>query len=102
MLELRPTCEHCNTPLPPDSTEVMICTFECTFCRSCVENVIFNVCPNCGGGFMPRPVRPRVNFNDDNYLGKYPASEKIRHRPVDVEKHREFIKDIINIPPERR
>jgi hypothetical protein len=102
MLELRPTCEHCNTPLPPDSTEAMICTFECTFCRSCVENVIFNVCPNCGGGFMPRPVRPRVNFNDDNYLGKYPASEKIRHRPVDVENHREFIKGIINIPPERR
>ena len=102
MLELRPTCEHCNTPLPPDSTEAMICTFECTFCRSCVENVIFNVCPNCGGGFMPRPVRPRVNFNDDNYLGKYPASEKIRHRPVDVGKHREFIKGIINIPPERR
>lgn len=51
---------------------------------------------------MPRPVRPRVNFNDDNYLGKYPASEKIRHRPVDVEKHREFIKGIISIPPERR
>src|SRR5215471_21636566 len=51
MLELRPTCEHCNKPLPPHSTEAMICSFECTFCKSCVENILNNVCPNCGGGF---------------------------------------------------
>ena len=24
MLELRPTCEHCNKPLPPDSIEARI------------------------------------------------------------------------------
>ncbi|MCB2037319.1 MAG: DUF1272 domain-containing protein, partial [Ottowia sp.] len=24
MLELRPSCEHCNTPLPPASTEARI------------------------------------------------------------------------------
>ena len=62
MLELRPTCEHCNKPLPPDSTEAMICTFECTFCRSCVTDVLGNVCPNCGGGFSPRPIRPARNL----------------------------------------
>jgi hypothetical protein len=59
MLELRPTCEHCNTPLPPDSTEAMICSYECTFCRDCVA-LLQDVCPNCGGGFQPRPVRPAV------------------------------------------
>jgi len=26
MLELRPTCEHCNKKLPPESKEAMICT----------------------------------------------------------------------------
>src|SRR4029079_16147289 len=55
MLELRPTCENCNSPLPPDSNHAMICSFECTFCRSCVENILANVCPNCGGGFCFRP-----------------------------------------------
>jgi hypothetical protein len=36
----------------------MICTFECTFCRDCVENRLKGVCPNCGGNFAPRPIRP--------------------------------------------
>ena len=58
MLELRPICENCAAPLPPDSTDAMICSFECTFCAGCVEGVLQNVCPNCGGGFTPRPVRP--------------------------------------------
>ena len=57
MLELRPTCEHCNTALPPDSTEARICSFECTFCASCADGLLGNVCPNCGGGFVPRPIR---------------------------------------------
>ncbi len=102
MLELRPACENCNTPLPPDSTEAMICTFECTFCRSCVDTVLANVCPNCGGGFAPRPIRPAVDRKGGFYLGKYPASEKMKHRPVDVEKHKKFSRDIKDIPPERR
>ena len=25
MLELRPTCEHCSTPLPPDALHARIC-----------------------------------------------------------------------------
>lgn len=61
MLELGPTCEHCNNPLPPDSLEARICSYECTFCANCVEAVLDNVCPNCGGDFVPRPVRPSQN-----------------------------------------
>src|SRR5262249_1053828 len=68
MLELRPTCENCNEPLPPESLEARICTFECTFCARCVEEVLANVCPNCGGGFCPRPVRPSRHWKGDNYL----------------------------------
>ena len=102
MLELRPTCEHCDRALPPESAEAWICSFECTFCGDCVENVLRNVCPNCGGGFMPRPVRPARNLNGDNYLGKYPASAKVRHRPVDKAAHATFAAPIKDIPPEKR
>lgn len=58
MLELRPNCECCDKDLPPESTDAHICTFECTFCTSCVEGVLNNKCPNCGGNFVNRPIRP--------------------------------------------
>lgn len=102
MLELRPTCEHCNKPLPPSSTQAMICSFECTFCADCVANLLHNVCPNCGGGFTPRPVRPQHNWRDDNFLGNYPASHTIKHRPVDIASHEAFAAAIKTIPPEQR
>lgn len=70
MLALRPNCECCDRDLPPESGEAMICTFECTFCAQCVSTVLHGACPNCGGGFMHRPVRPAV------MLAKYPASTK--------------------------
>jgi hypothetical protein len=102
MLELRPTCEHCDKDLPPASTEAMICTYECTFCKHCVDAVLENVCPNCGGGFCPRPIRPSNNLKNDNCLGKDPASTKVRHKPVNIEAHREFSKSIKNVPPHER
>jgi hypothetical protein len=68
MLELRPNCECCDRDLPPDSTDAMICTYECTWCRDCVENVLHGVCPNCGGNLQPRPIRPAA------LLVKDPAS----------------------------
>lgn len=58
MLQLRPNCECCNRDLPPESTEAVICSFECTFCRACADGVLKGVCPNCGGEFVPRPRRP--------------------------------------------
>ena len=102
MLELRPTCENCNKALTPDSTEAMICTFECTFCRSCVESILGNDCPNCGGGFCPRPIRPKTNWKNDDYLGAYPASTTVKHRPVDLRAHQQFATAIKAILPERR
>ena len=102
MLELRPTCEHCNKALPPDSLEARICSFECTFCAICVDNLFGNVCPNCGGGFVPRPIRPVNNWKDDNCLEKFPASAKVKHRSVDPAAHARFSAKIKTIPPEQR
>ncbi|HET7922996.1 MAG TPA: DUF1272 domain-containing protein [Gammaproteobacteria bacterium] len=81
MLEMRPNCECCDRDLPPDSIEAMICTFECTFCRDCVEQRLHGVCPNCGGGFAPRPVCPA------SLLEKYPTSEKRITNPLCQEHH---------------
>lgn len=58
MLQLRPNCECCDKDLPPSSLEARICSFECTFCVECVDTKLKGVCPNCGGGFMARPIRP--------------------------------------------
>jgi uncharacterized protein len=58
MLELRPNCECCDKDLPPSSREAVICTFECTFCADCAESVFHGACPNCGGDFVRRPIRP--------------------------------------------
>src|SRR5450755_2748199 len=58
VLELRPSCECCDKPLAPAAEDAMICSFECTFCRECVENRLGSRCPNCGGNFVPRPIRP--------------------------------------------
>ena len=102
MLELRPTCEHCNKALPPDSLEARICSYECTFCVACVEHVLGNVCPNCGGGFVPRSIRPSTNWNEGNFLGKDPASTKVKHRLVDLIVHERFSAKIKMVPPEER
>lgn len=102
MLELRPVCENCNKSLPPDSPEARICSYECTFCADCVESILFNVCPNCGGGFVPRPIRPAHNWKGDNYLGKDPASVTVKYRPVDRQEHARFAAEIRGIPPAKR
>ncbi|MFP6560182.1 DUF1272 domain-containing protein [Paraburkholderia sp. B3] len=70
MLELRPNCECCNKDLPFDSTEAFICSFECTFCQTCTEQILKDTCPNCGGELVFRPRRPA------NKLAKFPTSTK--------------------------
>jgi hypothetical protein len=69
VLILKPNCECCDKDLPPDAPDAMICTFECTFCAACVANRLpGSRCPNCGGNFASRPIRPAVE------LVAYPAS----------------------------
>lgn len=72
-LELRPTCEGCDRDLPPAATDAMICSYECTWCTTCVDR-LRNVCPNCGGGFTPRPIRPVGEWRPGLSLAKRPPS----------------------------
>ena len=76
MLQLRPACECCDIDLPPESTEARICSFECTFCATCVEQVLHGKCPNCGGEFVARPRRPA------RLLANNPASTQRVFKPA--------------------
>ena len=102
MLELRPSCEHCNKPLAANSPEARICSYECTFCATCVDTLLTNTCPNCGGGFVPRPIRPARDWKAGNYLGKDPASTKVKHRPVDLAAHGQLVARLRGIEPNQR
>ena len=96
MLEIKPNCENCGKLLPNENTVAMMCSFECTFCKDCVSNVLFNVCPNCGGGFEKRPSRP------SNLLKKYPVSNKEYLNPVDKNKFKAMLAIYQNIEANRR
>jgi hypothetical protein len=96
VLQIKPNCENCGKLLPGDSSEAMICSFECTFCNDCVVNVLHNVCPNCGGGFERRPVRPAY------LLDKYPVSNKVNLKPVDQEKFRVLLAKYRDVDPGKR
>jgi hypothetical protein len=56
-LEMKEKCERCGGALPPDG-EAYICSYECTYCRACAEEMQ-RVCPNCRGELVPRPRRIR-------------------------------------------
>jgi len=102
MLELRPNCELCDKDLPPDSTEACICTYECTFCASCVETVLRNVCPNCGGDFVSRPIRPTVARRPGVSLAHDPASTRRVHAKYSREEIEAFAAGVADIPSEKR
>jgi hypothetical protein len=102
MLQLRPNCEACDKDLPPHATDARICSYECTFCAACVEAVLGNVCPNCGGGFAPRPIRPVTEHRPGVGLVRHPASTQRVHlkwSPADVA---EFVRTVRDIAPEAR
>ncbi|MGB2086769.1 MAG: DUF1272 domain-containing protein [Flavobacteriaceae bacterium] len=54
---MRPHCELCQKKLPHTSSEAYICSYECTFCKDCVETKLHRRCPNCSGDFQKRPNR---------------------------------------------
>ena len=96
MLALQPNCEHCGKNLAPNSAEAMICSFECTYCQQCALDLFENVCPSCGGNFVPRPIRPV------DMLQKYPASEKPVYKPKKSEQFKAMTKRYKNIPSTER
>ncbi|MGH2564420.1 MAG: DUF1272 domain-containing protein [Ginsengibacter sp.] len=96
MLQIKPVCENCGKLLPNESEEAMICSFECTFCKNCVDNILLNVCPNCGGGFEKRPTRPK------ELLDKYPVLTKRNLNPIDKNKFRKTLEKYKDIQPSER
>lgn len=101
-LELRPNCEYCDRDLPPGSPEARICTYECTFCAECVDRYLHDVCPNCGGGFVPRPIRPVTEWRPGLSLAKRPASTTRVHLSHSREDIAELVARVEDIPPAER
>jgi hypothetical protein len=102
MLELRPNCELCDKDLPPEAPDARICSYECTFCTDCAERVLHDVCPNCGGGFQPRPVRPRHAWGEGTGLDHDPAGSMRRHTPYTPDELAAFVAEIRELPPDGR
>jgi uncharacterized protein len=89
-LQLRPNCEFCDKDLPPSATDARICSYECTFCADCVDTKLHNVCPNCGGGFERRPIRPVTEWRPGVSLARHPGSTQrvhLKYEPEDLAKH---------------
>lgn len=101
MLELRPNCERCDIDLPP-AADARICSYECTFCVSCAEEALQNVCPNCGGGFTPRPIRPAAAWRDGTGLGNHPAGTTRHHLNATPQEIAELTARLAGVPPPDR
>ena len=102
MLQLRPNCECCDKDLPPNAIDARICSYECTFCADCVETVLHNVCPNCGGGFAPRPIRPGTVWRPGICTTNQPPSAQRVHLKFPREEITEFVARVRGIRPENR
>ena len=102
MLQLRPNCEWCDKDLPPEATDACICSYECTFCADCVDANLHNVCPNCGGGFVPRPIRPATAWRDGVSRAHQQPSDKRVHLKHDRTSIAEHVARVRHIPPEQR
>ena len=101
-LELRPNCEYCDKDLPPASLEARICTYECTFCATCVEHELRDVCPNCGGGFTPRPIRPAHEWRPGLSLRLQPGSTERRHLSYSRDEVAALSARLADVPPQER
>jgi hypothetical protein len=102
MLQLRPNCEYCDKDLQANATDARICSYECTFCADCVEAVLLNVCPNCGGGFVPRPIRPATERRPGVGVTRHPASTQRVHLKWERAELPAFIATVREIAPEQR
>jgi hypothetical protein len=102
MLELRPNCELCDAELPPEASNARICTYECTFCADCVDRVLHNVCPNCGGGLVPRPIRPRTAWRPGVGLAHDPPATRRKHSPYSPAEIEAFTARLRAVPPDAR
>lgn len=101
-LQLRPNCEYCDKNLPPHALDARICSYECTFCADCAENKLFNVCPNCGGGFVARPIRPLREWRPGVCVTKHMPSNQRVHLKYPLDDIAAHVARLRDIPPQQR
>ncbi|MFV8749683.1 DUF1272 domain-containing protein [Nannocystaceae bacterium ST9] len=102
MLELRPNCELCDRDLPPESDEARICSYECTFCARCVDEVLHGVCPNCGGNFVARPIRPSRAWRENTSRDHDPPSTRRRQSKYGRDEIAAFVAPLRELDPRER
>jgi hypothetical protein len=61
-----------------------------------------NVCPNCGGGFAPRPIRPAAEWRPGLSASRRPPAAQRRQLAYRFEEIAAFAEKIKDIPPEQR
>ena len=72
------------------------------FYMTCVNQVLKNVCPNCGGGFVARPIRPKVDRRVGGSLDyQRPSIERV-HTKYSIEELKQFSAEVKHIKPEER
>jgi hypothetical protein len=102
MLALRPNCELCDVDLPPAAANARICSYECTFCAECVENTLHDVCPNCGGGFAPRPIRAQRAWRQGTGLENDPPASRRHSLRYTMEQVLELVRTLRDVPTAER
>ncbi len=95
-MEIRTSCEHCDKALPNGAADAMICTFDCTFCKTCVDTILENVCPNCGGGLVHRPTRPSY------HMEKHPVRADKVFKPINMDTFVPIRERLKSVPPNER
>lgn len=101
-LELRPNCELCDRDLPPSGFDARICSNECTWCADCADKVLQNVCPNCGGELVRRPIRPMHEYRQGEGLGLNPAGTVRRHTRHTMESIAALTTKLKDVPADKR
>ncbi len=101
-LELRPNCELCDRDLPPQSYDARICSNECTWCADCADTALRNVCPNCGGELVRRPIRPMEEYRPGEGLRFNPAGTTRRYTKHSRESIAALTATLKDVPADRR
>jgi uncharacterized protein len=101
-LELRPNCELCDRDLLPQSYDARICSNECTWCADCADTVLMNVCPNCGGELVRRPIRPMEEYRPGEGLRLNPPGTTRRHTKHSRESIAALTARLKDIPADKR
>ncbi|PYJ67372.1 MAG: DUF1272 domain-containing protein [Verrucomicrobia bacterium] len=63
-LAMKSECEKCGATFTTSGV-AYICSYECTFCGSCAEQMDF-ICPNCQGELVRRPRRKEPASSGDS------------------------------------